>query len=55
MLEEATDETNAYQNLITTMTDLRIFFELTDGRINMPDLFRLEARIKRRGGMRPLA
>lgn len=55
VLEEATDETNAYQNLITTMTDLRIFFELTDGRINMPDLFRLEARIKRRGGMRPLA
>lgn len=51
---EAADESNAYRNLITTMVGLRIFFELTDGRINMPDLFRLEARIKRRGGIRPL-
>lgn len=52
---DATDESNAYQNLIATMIGLRIFFELTDGRINMPDLFRLDARIKRRGGIRPLA
>lgn len=52
---DAADESNAYQNLIATMIGLRIFFELTDGRINMPDLFRLEAGIKRRGGIRPLA
>lgn len=52
---DSADESNAYRNLIATMIGLRIFFELTDGRINMPDLFRLNARIKRRGGIRPLA
>ncbi len=48
-------EQDAYEDLITVMVRLRICFELSDGRINMPDLFRLEAKIKRRGGMRPVA
>lgn len=48
-------EIAAYEELIALMIQLRICFELSDGRINMPDLFRLEAKIKRRGGMRPVA
>jgi hypothetical protein len=34
---------------------LKIFFPLSDGRINMPDLFRLQVNVKRKGGMKPRA
>ena len=49
------DEVEAYSKLIDQLMNLKIFFELSDGRINMPDLFRLQANVKRKGGMRPRA
>ncbi len=51
----ADDENNAYSKLIEQLERLRIFFELSDGRINMPDLFRLQVNVKRKGGMKPRA
>jgi hypothetical protein len=52
---EAPNETAAYSKLIEQLMRLKIFFLLTDGRINMPDLFRLQANVKRKGGMKPRA
>jgi hypothetical protein len=49
------DESEAYSKLIDQLMRLNIFFELSDGRINMPDLFRLQANVKRKGGMKPRA
>jgi hypothetical protein len=49
------DENDAYSKLIEQLKRLKIFFELSDGRINMPDLFRLQVNVKRKGGMRPRA
>lgn len=50
-----TAEPAAYPLLIEQLVRLKIFFRLTDGRINMPDLFRLYANIRRKGGMKPRA
>ena len=52
---ETENEDEAYSKLIDQLMHLKIFFELSDGRINMPDLFRLQANVKRKGGMRPRA
>ena len=52
---QAQTDAEAYHLLVDQLVKLRIFFLLTDGRINMPDLFRLQADVKRRGGMRPRA
>jgi hypothetical protein len=49
------DTVEAYTKLIHQLMRLQIFFELSDGRINMPDLFRLQANVKRKGGMKPRA
>jgi hypothetical protein len=51
----APTETDAYTLLIEQLVRLKIFFLLSDGRINMPDLFRLQANVKRKGGMKPRA
>ncbi len=50
-----TPERNAYPLLIEQLVRLKIFIRLTDGRINMPDLFRLQANVRRKGGMKPRA
>ena len=52
---ETDGEREAYAKLIEQLIRLNIMFRLSDGRINMPDLFRLQANIKRRGGMKPRA
>ncbi len=52
---ETSDEEEAYSKLIEQLIRLKIFFSLSDGRINMPDLFRLQANVKRKGGMKPRA
>ena len=52
---EAIDEAEAYSKLIDQLIRLKIFFSLSDGRINMPDLFRLQVNVKRKGGMKPRA
>jgi len=52
---ETSDEEEAHSKLIEQLIRLKIFFSLSDGRINMPDLFRLQANVKRKGGMRPRA
>jgi hypothetical protein len=49
----ADSEGEAYSKLIEQLKRLKIFFGLSDGRINMPDLFRLQVNVKRRGGMKP--
>ena len=49
------DEDEAYDKLIEQLMRLKIFFSLSDGRINMPDLFRLQVNVKRKGGMKPRA
>ncbi|MGC8525411.1 MAG: hypothetical protein ACP5M5_14115 [Acidibrevibacterium sp.] len=49
------EETKAYALLIEQLVRLKIFFRLADLRINMPDLFRLQAKVKRKGGMKPRA
>ena len=49
------NEAEAYAKLIELLISLKIFFTLSDGRINMPDLFRLQANVKRKGGMKPRA
>jgi hypothetical protein len=41
------DENEAYSKLIDQLMRLNIFLELSDGRINMPDLFRLQANVKK--------
>ncbi|MBW4092988.1 MAG: hypothetical protein HIU82_18090 [Proteobacteria bacterium] len=50
---DARNDELAYRSLTDVMVRLRIFLELADDRINIPDLFRLRADIKRRGGMKP--
>jgi hypothetical protein len=50
---ETRDENEAYTKLIEQLMRLKVFFSLSDGRINMPDLFRLQANVKRKGGMKP--
>lgn len=50
---ETTDDDEARARLVEQMVRLRIFFRLSDNRINMPDLFRLRANVKRKGGMKP--
>lgn len=50
---DAPDEDDAYAKLVELMINLRIFFRLSDDRINMPDLFRLHANVKRKGGVPP--
>ncbi|MBF0374481.1 MAG: hypothetical protein HQL39_13840 [Alphaproteobacteria bacterium] len=50
---EASTEWEAYDKLIESLRTLRIVLEIPDERINMPDLFRIEANVKRRGGMKP--
>ena len=50
---EALDEYDAYKKLIEQLIRLKILLPLADGRINMPDLFRLQAKVKRKGGMKP--
>jgi hypothetical protein len=52
---EASNDAAAYLKLIEQLIRLKIFFLLSDGRINMPDLFRLQANVKRKGGMKPRA
>ena len=52
---ETRDEHDAYAKMIEQLIRLKIMFQLSDGRINMPDLFRLQANVKRRGGMKPRA
>ena len=52
---DAGDETEACSKLIEQLVRLKIFLRLSDGRINMPDLFRLQANVKRKGGMKPRA
>ncbi len=49
------DDAEAYSKLIEQLKRLKIFFGLSDGRINMPDLFRLQVNVRRRGGMKPRA
>jgi hypothetical protein len=51
----AAPEDDAYELLVEQLVRLKIFFRLADGRINMPDLFRLQANVRRKGGMRPRA
>ena len=52
---DAANDTDAYQKLIEQLIRLKILFPLADGRVNMPDLFRLQAKVKRKGGMKPRA
>jgi hypothetical protein len=52
---EAQSEREAYPKLIEQLIRLKIFLPLSDGRINMPDLFRLQVNVKRKGGMKPRA
>ena len=52
---ESGNEIEAYSKLIEQLMRLKIFFRLSDGRINMPDLFRLQVNVKRKGGMKPRA
>ena len=52
---EMKNEHEALLSLIEQLKHLKIFFPLRDGRINMPDLFRLQANVKRKGGMKPRA
>jgi hypothetical protein len=49
------DEADAYTKLLDQLLQLKILFRLSDERINMPDLFRLQANVKRKGGMKPRA
>lgn len=51
----ATSDADAHAQLVQQLVRLKIFFLLHDGRINMPDLFRLQANVKRKGGMKPRA
>ena len=51
----ASSDADAHAQLVQQLVRLKIFFLLHDGRINMPDLFRLQANVKRKGGMKPRA
>ncbi len=46
------DDTSTYSALVETLDHLSIIETTTDGRINMPDLFRLAAGVKRMGGVK---
>lgn len=45
--------TNAESNLLDALLHIGVIEERSDGRINMPDIFRDAASIKRKGGVRP--
>ncbi len=47
-----TDDPNTHAALIETLDHLGIVETTGDGRINMPDLFRLAAGVKRKGGVK---
>ena len=46
------DDTSTHAALIETLDHLAIVETTADGRLNMPDLFRLAAGVKRKGGVR---
>lgn len=46
------DDTSTHAALIETLDHLGIVETTADGRLNMPDLFRLAAGVKRKGGVR---
>jgi hypothetical protein len=46
------DDTSTHAALIETLDHLAIAETTADGRLNMPDLFRLAAGVKRKGGVR---
>ena len=39
--------------LVDDLIDLAVLYRTEDGRLNMPDIFRVGAKIKRKGGVRP--
>lgn len=47
-----TDDTATHAALIDTLDHLGIIEVIGDGRLNMPDLFRLAAGVKRMGGVK---
>jgi hypothetical protein len=52
-LEGVTGHSGAEVVLLDALKSIGVVEERSGGRINMPDLFRVAAKIKRRGGVRP--
>lgn len=52
-LEVSTDDENPEAALLQALANIGVVEFRTEVRINVPDLFRVAARIKRRGGVRP--
>jgi hypothetical protein len=52
-LELATKPDDGEESLLNALRYIGVVEFRTESRINMPDIFRVEAGIKRRGGVRP--
>lgn len=53
-LEGAQTSAQQLRALMQTLVDIGVVREMPDGRVNIPDLFRVGAGIGRRGGVRPV-
>lgn len=51
-LEGAQTPKQKYQGLLHTLEGIGVLRYLPDGRVNIPDLYRVAAGIKRRGGVK---
>jgi len=52
-LEIENDPTNPEEALLLALTNIGVLDRRPDGKINIPDIFRVAAHMKRRGGVRP--
>jgi hypothetical protein len=43
----------SHEALIDDLVELAVLYRTEDNRLNMPDIFRLEFNIKRKGGVKP--
>jgi hypothetical protein len=51
-LNDGANEQEGLKGLIQSLLHLKVIDAMEDGRLNMPDLFRLAAKVKRRGGVK---
>ena len=52
---ESNDKSEAYGELLNTLRVVGVLIERNDGRYDMPDLFRVAARLLKKGGVSPVA
>jgi hypothetical protein len=45
---------DGYDGIRKDLIDIGVFQDISDGRVNIPDVYRVGFRLRRRGGVRPV-